>query len=109
MTGNTLFTLDTPVTKEVTGIIVLTEEEAAPVKTTPCIKCGKCVEACPVYLMPNVIQALSLKDRYDDAEEYNALSCVKCGTCSYICPAKRPLTEAIAHAKREIRAKRKNS
>ncbi|MGB4350869.1 MAG: electron transport complex subunit RsxC [Tissierellaceae bacterium] len=109
MTGNTLFTLDTPVTKEVTGIVVLTEEEAAPVKTTPCIKCGKCVEACPVYLMPNVIQALSLKDRYDDAEEYNALSCVKCGTCSYICPAKRPLTEAITHAKREIRAKRKNS
>lgn len=109
MTGYTQFTLDTPVTKGVTGIIVLTEAEAAPTKTTPCIKCGKCVEACPAYLMPLTISAYSLKDKYDEAEEYNALACIECGTCSYLCPAKRPLTESIAHAKREIVAKRKKS
>ncbi|NLY44895.1 MAG: electron transport complex subunit RsxC [Tissierella sp.] len=109
MTGFTQFTLDTPITKGVTGIIVLTEEEAAPVKTSPCIKCGKCVEACPAYLLPLTISAYSLKDMYDEAESYNALACIECGSCSYICPAKRPLTESIAHAKREITAQRKKS
>lgn len=109
MTGFTQFTLDTPITKGVTGIIVLTKEEATPSKTTPCIKCGKCVEACPTLLLPYAISAYSLKDRYEDAEAYNALACIECGSCSYICPAKRPLTESIAHAKREITASRKKS
>ena len=109
MTGYTQFTLDTPITKGVTGIIVLTEEEAVPSKITPCIRCGKCLEACPAFLEPITISNYSLKDRYDDAETHNALACIECGSCSYICPAKRPLTESIAHAKREITAKRKKS
>lgn len=109
MTGYTQFTLDTPITKGVTGIIVLTEEEAQPVKTTPCIKCGKCVEGCPAFLLPLTISAYSLKDKYEEAESYHALACIECGSCSYICPAKRPLTESIAHAKREITARRKKS
>ncbi|MDR7870288.1 MAG: electron transport complex subunit RsxC [Tissierellaceae bacterium] len=109
MTGFTQFTLDTPITKGVTGIIVLTEAEAAPSKTTPCIKCGKCVEVCPAFLQPLTISAYSLKDRYENAEAYNALACIECGSCSYICPAKRPLTESIAHAKRQITARRKKS
>lgn len=109
MTGYTQFTLDTPITKGVTGIIVLTEAEAAPVKTTPCIKCGKCVEVCPAFLLPLTISAYSLKDMYDQADSYNALACIECGSCSYTCPAKRPLTESIAHAKREITAQRKKS
>ncbi len=109
MTGYTQFTLDTPITKGVTGIIVLTEEEARPEKTTPCIKCSKCVEACPAFLLPLTISACSLKEKYDEAESYNALACIECGSCSYICPAKRPLTESIAHAKREITARRKKS
>ena len=109
MTGYTQFTLDTPITKGVTGIIVLTEVEAAPVKITPCIKCGKCVEACPAFLQPLTISAYSLKDMYDQADSYNALACIECGSCSYLCPAKRPLTESIAHAKREITAQRKKS
>ena len=109
MTGCTQFTLDAPITKCITGIIVLTEEEAAYSKATPCIKCGKCVEVCPAFLQPLIISAYSLKDRYEDAEAYNALACIKCGSCSYICPAKRPLTESIAHAKKEITARRKKS
>mgnify|MGYP000889349511 CR=1 FL=1 len=109
MTGITQFSLDTPIAKGVTGIIVLTEEEVKPVKVSPCIKCGKCVEACPVHLLPLTISAYSLQDKYDEAEEYNALACIECGSCSYICPAKRPLTESIAHAKREIKSKRKKS
>lgn len=109
MTGYTQFTTNTPITKGVTAIIVLTEEEAIPSKTTPCIKCGKCVDACPAFLQPLTISAYSLKDMYEEAEAFNALACIECGSCSYICPAKRPLTESIAHAKREITARRKKS
>lgn len=109
MTGFTQFALETPITKGTTGIIVMTEEEAAPVKASPCIKCGKCLEVCPVKLEPLYISAYSLKDRFDESEKLNALACIECGSCSYICPAKRPLTESIVHAKREITAKRKKS
>lgn len=108
-TGYTQFTLDTPITKGVTGIIILTEEESVPVKTTPCIRCGECVTKCPAFLEPITISNYSLKDMYEEAEESYALACIECGTCSYICPAKRPLTESIAHAKREIKASRKKS
>lgn len=109
MTGFTQFTLDTPITKGTTGILVMTEEESLAKKVSPCIKCGKCVDVCPVNLEPLLISAYALKDRFDDAEKLNALSCIKCGSCSYICPAKRPLTESIGHAMREIKAKRKKS
>lgn len=109
MTGFTQFTLDTPITKGTTGIIVMTAEESAPAEISPCIKCGKCVEVCPVNLEPFTISAYALKDRFEDTEKLSALSCIECGSCSYICPAKRPLTESIVHAKREITAKRKKS
>ena len=109
MTGFTQFTLDTPITKGATGIIVLTEEESAPVKITPCIRCGECVTKCPAFLEPITISNYSLKDMYEEAETSYALACIECGTCSYTCPAKRPLAESIAHAKREIKASRKKS
>lgn len=109
MTGFTQFTLKTPITKGITGIIVMTAEESYPAKVSPCIKCGKCLEVCPVKLEPLNISAYALKDRFDDAQKLNALACIACGSCSYICPAKRPLVESITHAKREITAKRKKS
>ena len=109
MTGVTQFMLDAPVGKGTCGILVLTEEEVLKEKTVPCIKCGKCVDVCPVFLEPLYISAYALKDRFEDAEELSALSCIACGSCSYVCPSKRPLTESIVHAKREINKKRKKS
>ncbi|WFA09478.1 electron transport complex subunit RsxC [Tissierella sp. Yu-01] len=107
MTGMAQFSLDTPIVKTTGGILVLTEEETKVDKVQPCIKCGRCVEVCPVYLEPLYIAAYSLKDNYEAAERYDALACISCGSCSYICPSKRPLTEAITHAKNEIKSKRK--
>lgn len=109
MTGITQFTLDAPITKGTCGILVLTEEEVKRDKVSPCIKCGKCVEICPVYLQPLYISANSLKDRFEEAASLNAMSCIACGSCTYICPSKRPLTESIVHAKREINMRRKKS
>ncbi|MBC8590836.1 electron transport complex subunit RsxC [Wansuia hejianensis] len=109
MTGHTQFTLDTPITKGTTGIIVFTEAETKPEKVYPCIKCGKCIEVCPVNLQPNLISGFSLKGKFENTEKLNAEACIGCGACTYICPSKRPLTESIAHAKREINANRKSS
>ena len=109
MMGISQFTIDVPVIKGSGGILVLTEEEAKPEPVGPCIKCGKCLEVCPVGLQPLNLSAYSLKGKYDEAEKLHALDCVECGSCSYICPAKRPLVESIRLAKREIISKRKKS
>ncbi|MBC8588854.1 electron transport complex subunit RsxC [Paratissierella segnis] len=109
MTGTAQFTLDTPVTKCTSGIIVLTDEESKPQPISECIRCGKCLEVCSVGLQPLFISAYSLKNNFDEAEKYNATACIECGACSYVCPAKRPLTESIKHAKHEIKSRRKKS
>ena len=109
MMGISQFSIDVPVIKGSGGILVLTEEEAKPQSVGPCIKCGKCLEVCPVRLQPLYLSSYSLKGKFDNAEELHALDCVECGACSYICPAKRPLVESIRVAKREIISKRKRS
>ncbi|MCF6460580.1 electron transport complex subunit RsxC [Clostridium sp. Cult3] len=109
MMGISQFSIDVPVIKGSGSILILTEEEAKPVEMSPCIKCGKCIEVCPVNLQPLYLSNYSLKGRFDKAEEFHALDCVECGSCSYICPAKRPLVESIRVAKREIVAKRKKA
>lgn len=106
MTGFAQFSLDTPITKGTTGIIVFTEEESKPAKTLPCMKCAKCVDVCPTHLEPLYISKNALNDRFDVAESLNALACIECGSCSYVCPAKRPLTESIVYAKGEIKSRR---
>lgn len=107
MMGISQFSIDVPIIKGSGGILVLSKEEAKPEPIQPCIRCGKCLEVCPVKLQPLYISSYTLKKNFDKAEEYNALDCVECGACSYICPAKRPLVESIRLAKREILAKRK--
>lgn len=83
----------------------MTKKEAEPPVVQKCMKCGKCVEACPVHLLPLYIQQRALKGLLDEAQGLHALDCIECGSCSYVCPAKRPLVEAIRLAKRGIRAK----
>ena len=109
MMGLSQFTDDIPVIKGTSGILILTEEEARPKPVSPCIRCAKCVEVCPVHLQPLYISKFSLNNRFDKAEEFRALDCIECGSCSFICPAKRPLVESIRVAKREIIAKRKKA
>lgn len=109
MMGLSQFSTEVPVIKGSGGILVLTEKEAAAQKVSQCIKCGKCIEACPVHLQPLFISAYALKSDFQGAEKYGALDCVECGSCSFICPAKRPLVESIRLAKREVLAKRKKS
>lgn len=109
MMGIAQFSIDVPVIKGTSGILVLTEEEAKLPEPLNCIRCGKCIEACPINLMPIYISNYSLGDKFEQAEAANAMDCIECGSCSFICPAKRPLVDSIRVAKREILAKRKKA
>ena len=109
MMGISQYTDEVPVIKGTSGILVLTQEEARPRPVQPCIKCGKCLEVCPVNLEPLYLNKFALKQMFDQAEEYHVLDCIECGSCSYICPSKRPLVDSIRLAKKEIISKRKKS
>lgn len=105
MMGFAEYTLDIPVVKGTSGILLLTEKETNIQKQYPCIKCGRCVQACPIGLLPCTLANLSDKDAYLLAkEEYNLLDCIECGSCAYSCPAKRKIVQSIRYAKRQCHA-----
>lgn len=107
MMGLAQYTDEVPVIKGTSGILILNEEDARLPEPSACIRCGKCVDACPVNLLPLYISRFSLNRNFEVAEEYHAMDCIECGSCSFVCPAKRPLVEAIRVSKREIIAKRR--
>lgn len=109
MMGFAQFNLEAPIIKGSGGLLIFPEEEVKEEVVLPCIKCGKCLQVCPVRLQPLYISAYALKNNVEKAEGYNAMDCVECGACSFICPAKRPLAESIKNIKKEIIAKRKKS
>ncbi len=111
MMGVTQISLDTPVVKTVTGLVALSKDDSSLPESIPCIKCARCVDVCPAYLMPLRLEAFGMNEMWDEAAEYGAMDCIECGCCSYICPSKRPLLQYIRLAKREIAAanRRKSS
>jgi electron transport complex protein RnfC len=107
MTGPALGSLDVPVTKGMSGIVVLgPDDAAAPVDgDQPCIRCGRCSEACPMFLQPFAIGTYANARLWDRTEEVHALDCIECGACAYVCPTRRPLVQLIRLAKAELTAK----
>ncbi|HHX49310.1 MAG TPA: electron transport complex subunit RsxC [Clostridiales bacterium] len=105
MMGVSMHNLKTVVSKGSSAILLLTEKEIRDVSPTPCIGCGRCARACPMNLMPMLIDDFILHNRVDDAKAYYAMSCIECGCCAYVCPAKRPLVQSQRLAKKLIREK----
>ena len=95
--------LDAPVLKGTTGIVVLTAEDAERAPTYPCIHCGRCLEACPVFLNPSLLGELAGKQRYEDMEAQHLADCMLCGSCSYVCPSNIPLAQLFHLSKLALR------
>jgi len=104
MMGSSQPDLRTPLIKGTTGIVVLTTNEVKPKKTYPCIKCGHCLDACPVFLNPSALGLLAQAGRYEDMQErYHLQDCMLCGSCSYVCPSNIPLSQMFALGRTGLR------
>jgi len=102
MMGVAQFDLHAPVMKATSGILVLTKDEVAENPETPCLRCGQCVGACPLNLMPTKLSRYSQLNRFDDAEGAGITVCMECGTCAYTCPANIPLVQWIRLGKQKV-------
>jgi len=104
MMGFPISTLDVAVTKTTSGVLFLTEEEIDTRPHGSCIRCGWCLDACPMGLQPNEIGVYVEAGRPQDTAQFGLFECFECGCCAFVCPAKRPLVQFIRLAK--LKAKR---
>ncbi len=104
MMGFAVSTLDIPVTKTTSAVLFLTKEEIDTTPLSPCIRCGWCLDACPMGLEPKEIGLYVEANRAENTEQFGVFECFECGSCSYVCPAKRPLVQFVRLAK--MKAKR---
>ncbi len=109
MMGQAIGSLDVPITKGVSGVLVFRREDMQSREsrqTYPCIKCGECVESCPMGLNPSTLGMLAAKREYDlMGEQYYLGDCFECGCCTYVCPSNIPLVQQFRVAKQILREK----
>jgi electron transport complex protein RnfC len=109
MMGVSVPSLDIPITKGVTSILVLDKAEVQKRnrKEYPCIRCGSCLDACPMHLNPSRLGQLARKREYETmANSFNLMDCFECGSCSYVCPSNIPLVQRFRVAKTIIRERK---
>ncbi len=104
MMGFAFSNLDTPVTKGTSGLTVMTKQEVAAGEQTVCVRCGQCVDACPMNLVPTKIALAARHQDVDLSRRYNIMACFECGSCAYSCPAHIPLVQLIRAGKASVAA-----
>lgn len=109
MTGFAQPGTDIPTIKGTSGIVVMNKDEVDSFEPLPCIKCARCVDACPQFLMPVNLSQYAAHEMYEELEKFQVLNCIECGSCSYVCPANRPIMQYIKIGKAEITAKKRSS
>ena len=107
MTGMCAPNTSIPIAKATGGILVLDKQDAASVEEGPCLRCGKCVEVCPIGLHPLKIKIAADADRIDECKRLHVMDCTLCGSCSFIFPAHRWLTASFKVAKQKLAAQAK--
>lgn len=107
MTGFAQTVIDLPAVKGTSGVLVLPEDEVADFEPAPCIKCARCVDVCPQFLMPVNLANYTEHEMFEELDKYQILNCIECGSCSFICPAKRPLMQYIKMGKAEVIARKR--
>ena len=103
MMGRPIASLDAPVVKGCSGILAFTEDLVQTNREYPCIRCGRCLEACPYFLNPARLARLSRARMFEEMEDYSLMDCVECGCCSYACPSSIPIVQLIRTGKDQLR------
>ena len=102
MMGKALNSIDVPVCKGTNSVTVLTGDDAHRKEPQPCIRCAKCVSACPMGLEPFLLATVSSLQMWEKAESEDITSCIECGSCQFTCPAHRPLLDNIRQGKSTV-------
>jgi electron transport complex protein RnfC len=107
MMGQALFSLDIPVTKTTSALLSIAKDDVAQMKSTACIRCGRCADACPSHVMPQKLFGYSERFDSENFVALDGMECCECGCCSYVCPARLNLTQSFKQMRKSILESRK--
>lgn len=102
MMGRAMNSIAMPANKRVSGLLFLPEAESRRVEPQNCIRCGKCIDACPMGLEPYLLAKLSEHELWDELEAHNVMDCIDCGCCLFTCPSHRPLLDYVRYGKGQV-------
>ena len=102
MMGKALTSLDVPVVKGTSGILIMKESESSRENVLNCIRCSKCVSVCPMGLEPYLLEKVVMFEDYERTEQERVMDCIECGSCQYTCPANRPLLDYLRLGKNKV-------
>ena len=102
MMGKALTSVEVPICKGTNSVTVISDDEARRKEPQPCIRCAKCVGACPMGLEPYLLAKISEVQNWERAEQEDIVSCIECGSCQFTCPAHRPLLDNIRQGKSTV-------
>ncbi len=106
MMGSALMNDELPLLKQNNAILALAQEDAPDIAATTCIRCGRCVDVCPMRLLPTALTKAYKADDMDELKRLHIMTCMECGCCTFSCPAHRPLVQTIRMAKARLRAQK---
>jgi electron transport complex protein RnfC len=109
MMGFALFDLNVPIIKGTSGVLCWDETQAIVPVQTACLRCGSCIRACPMGLLPQQMKQLVDHKKWEKVDQIGMLDCIECGCCAYACPAGLPLVQTFKLGKKNVMAERKKS